>query len=200
MLCLIWPTWMMQFWNYWPEDTLPQDVKFITISYVFSCLFSDIECYYGKILTLETCLQFNYVRLSSFFFHEHHEQQFWAVRLPSKSQVVREVRTLIEWVVPIEYELWLVSCYFFVFGWTVTFVCITLLKQLIIDLCLLGACFSDGLCSSEALLIYASWHSLIILKERHIPIKWYIQHQVSLTCLFILFFFLVWQEDWDIHF
>lgn len=58
----------MQFCNYWPEEALPQDVKFITISYVFSCLFSDIESYCGRILTMETYLQFYCVGLSSFFF------------------------------------------------------------------------------------------------------------------------------------
>lgn len=92
----------MQFCNYWPEEALPQDVKFITISYVFSCLFSDIESYCGRILTMETYLQFYCVGLSSFFFYE---QRFWAVRLSSKSQGVWEVSTLTEWVVPVEYEL-----------------------------------------------------------------------------------------------
>lgn len=75
----------MQLSNYGPEEALPQDVKFTTINYVFLCLFSDIESYCGRFLTVETCLPFYYAGLSSFFFYE---QPFWAVRLSSKSQVV----------------------------------------------------------------------------------------------------------------
>lgn len=57
MFCLVWPTWVMQFGNNLPEEAMPQDVKFITISYVFSYLFADTESYHGRIFTIETCLK-----------------------------------------------------------------------------------------------------------------------------------------------
>lgn len=44
-----------------------------------------------------------------------------------------------------------------------------LCEQLVIDLCLPGIAFSDGLHSSESLLVYDSWCSLALQKE--VPMK-----------------------------
>jgi len=113
--------------------------------------------------------------------------QFWAVRLSRKKQVLWEIRTLTEWVISLNMTQ---RCCILCFD-ELLHLLVWMLKQLITVLWRFSTGFSD---TSEALQIFASWHSFILWKEEYIPVKWPCVHTIpvmSETCVNSLFFSMV---------